>query len=363
MKSSQILPEASTWTKVRNGDKLQAEDKQTLFIDQCKILASENSKIANHVSNNALVRVVTYNVHFWTDPYSDYQTAKISEKLKIICQQQNIFSNSKITPIFDVIDSLNADILILEEVSSHKIPGRMEMEEFEDYKKILFSLGYIYGLEQNTSYEDLQFFGNTIITNNMKDFKASPNGPFGNWIISKLPFIQNPIVKHFDNQHKYAHESRCYVHCIIQLPNNQILSVYGTHLDVYNEKELIRFAQITELLDTIRHDNCDNILIAGDFNSIRCEDYTSEQFELIIQENLRRGAPTQTLVANTLKTHGFIDCFTMNNQITPKFTAWAGTTIDFIILKCDTWRLTIDNCYVYFDAASDHLPVVMDLRF
>ena len=136
-------------------------------------------------------------------------------------------------------------------------------------------------------------------------------------------------------------------------------------------------------------DSCDEIIIAGDLNAKRREDYSESLWNLITQEDAKQAAiqkqsisnsssealleeikkieqveetrGQETMVLDHLQTNGFIDCFALHSVENPTSTTWAGTRVDFILCN-NRWSLPIDTCAVYYNAASDHLPVVMDIQ-
>ena len=58
--------------------------------------------------------------------------------------------------------------------------------------------------------------------------------------------------------------------------------------------------------------------------------------------------------------HGYVDAFQLAHFV-PSFTHWTGKTIDrFLIYKGS--NITVKNAYIYFDAASDHVPVIIDVE-
>ena len=62
-----------------------------------------------------------------------------------------------------------------------------------------------------------------------------------------------------------------------------------------------------------------------------------------------------------LENNEFQDCFTKSKQQCPKFTVWSGTAVDFMYLD-KKWDLPIAGCHTYYSSASDHLPVIMDVK-
>jgi endonuclease/exonuclease/phosphatase family metal-dependent hydrolase len=315
--NTKSMPESSVWTTMQQGKKPTKDDKINLFKQDCQKLASLNKIIPK--KDLSLVRVATYNVHYWTEPTG---------------------TESNFDEIVNAIKMIDADIIILQEVNwgaSTFNPMGVQL-----IKQSFEKLGYKY-----------QFFG--VASENIY------NAPFGNLLLSKYPMQQN-YTSIFDANETSHGEKRCFVHTLISLPNNKQLSVYGTHLDVFDTTGAVRSAQIEELIKQADQDSCTNVLIAADFNEVRVRDYTKRpsMLKLLIQDNKTRNEPTPTAVAEKLA--GFSDCFTYAHVSVPTFTVWNGTTIDFIYLRGGgTWDLPIVGCYVYISAASDHLPVIMDV--
>lgn len=343
------MPYSSIWPETMKGKNLSKKEKINIFITDCTNLSFQNPLAKKAASS---IRIATYNVHIWADPHFKFHKDRtmLSKKIIDICATEHINPTTKVTPIFNVIENLDADILLLQEAASDT------KEEFRDYQKILKAMGYRYGTE---------FFGN------MNKDRDVPYGPFGNWILSRYPFMKNPEVFYFTKQAepqapwtKDDYVDRCVIHAKIQLPNDQILSVYVTHLDVFDVSETTRLEQIMELVDLIRTDQSENILLAGDLNSIRPQDYQKfpTLWELILADNLTHNESSSTVVLDYVQHNGFVDCFTLLNRLTPGFTTWSGTTIDFLMPQISQWHLPIVNAAVYFDAASDHVPVFMDMQ-
>lgn len=289
------------------------------FIADCQALKDHNKKIPEHSHDNSTLRIATYNVFGWKKP-------------------SNAERKNNKDDIFEVIKSLDADIIVLEEVYEENA------EAFKKDKNRLAELGYQY-----------ESFGNA--------YKGKQT-LFGNWILSKKPFISEPAVTYFNAQkmlERYK-EDRCFVQMQVQLPNNKTLSVYGTHLDVFDTTEAVREEQINELLAVANNDKNDYVVIAGDLNSVRQKDYASVPglWEQITTDNMTRKEPTPILVSNALDEAGFTDCFTATEKPVPGFTVWAGTTVDFMLLK-NAHAVPVKDAAVYFDASSDHIPVLMDI--
>lgn len=208
--------------------------------------------------------------------------------------------------MFNTIKDINPDVIILQEVIEKK--------------------------------DTAEIFGKIGFTEH--SFCSGPEGKnFGNMILSKIKFAGQPK-KHNFKTNKIKH-SRCYIRVEFDLSKSghRNLVVYGTHLEVENKgaKKGHRFDEIKELVRLAAREKGKNVVIGADFNTTR-------------------GKPALTY----LESHGFKDCFTQAHLKEPRFTHWTGQVLDYLYLW--NWYLPIDGCYLYYSAASDHMPVIMDIR-
>ena len=313
----QIMHPPSILNYHKRGTKI---DKIQSFISDTQLWSAENIKIPPKTTH--IFRIMTYNVHNWKDPFNKWN-----------------YNN-----IFHIIKKLSPDILILQEVTIHgTIPY------FKIYND-LHTEGFVFESISCNTFKK-KFLGNIIMT------KISPKSSTRGW---------------YKKQERPSQENRCWVSMDFILPNGNPLTIYGTHLEFghtksysHHKKESIRQQQIQELIDHIKNNNKKNILIAGDFNAIRKEDHLYSVEEITAWDflkkawNIKGEIPTYTL--DTLKKERFKDSFSFINWQLPKFTVWAGIVIDFIFLA-PLWQLPIAGSYMYYDAASDHLPIIMDIK-
>jgi endonuclease/exonuclease/phosphatase family metal-dependent hydrolase len=143
------------------------------------------------------------------------------------------------------------------------------------------------------------------------------------------------------------------------------IRIYGTHLDVYEADN--RVGEVEELVsekvnDPIMPKNIrDKSIIMADFNNLRKSDYPAVAFKHITSRPHTDG---DTRCMDILDNLGFKSTFDVLGVPNPKYTCWAGTTIDFILLKEDTdLAKRLYKSFVYYTDASDHLPVVADFNF
>eukprot|EP01125_Pyxidicula_operculata_P009114 TRINITY_DN3018_c0_g1_i3.p1 TRINITY_DN3018_c0_g1~~TRINITY_DN3018_c0_g1_i3.p1 ORF type:complete len:181 (-),score=17.31 TRINITY_DN3018_c0_g1_i3:19-561(-) len=143
---------------------------------------------------------------------------------------------------------------------------------------------------------------------------------------------------------------------------NYDIDLICCHLDIWDETEATRFKEIQQILryyDKLATDSS-NFLISGDFNSLRRKDYEDERWNSIVIHDLNRSVTPQTLVTDELEKKNFVDSFQRKSLPVPQCTTWSNRRIDFMYTS-PKWNLNIGGCYVYHSAASDHLPIVMDI--
>ncbi|MCL4361709.1 endonuclease/exonuclease/phosphatase family protein [Candidatus Dependentiae bacterium] len=226
-------------------------------------------------------------------------------------------NKTTILEMLEIIKNLNPDIVILQEVSP--IPGFGMIGHFAH--SIAMKL-----LEEKVKVPNFAFC-NTLGRGQW----------FGNVIASRTPF-GNVEAFGFKAQLD-SEENRCYIVAHTQMPNNKELNIYGTHLEVSDKTGEFREKQIKEIFDhAVTKLKNKNFLIAADFNATR-----------------------ESSTIQLLQKNGFRDCFSYLGWQNPTLTNWTGKEIDFIFLS-PTWNLPLAGCYVYYDASSDHLPIIMDIK-
>jgi endonuclease/exonuclease/phosphatase family metal-dependent hydrolase len=328
--AAQVHPISSIWEQLARGSAVNPVGKQNLFIQDCISLAAQqaNAGIPAHKKNDATVRFATYNVHFWTDPM----------------QVKNY------DLIMKVIGAINADILVLQEVS---------MFDEALIRKNLAALGYGH----------IEFLRAALYRH--------PYGmaPFGNIVASKYPLSKTSLVKSFDIDRERI-EKRGFINACVALPGGKSVSVYGTHLDVFDETEKRRKAEMEELLKIAHGDSICNVCIMADCNALRSQDYQDtvinaggksvKIWDLLCADDVARIHALQQIgtvpeiVMNMMADQGFKDCFTAHGVPGPKFSSWPGKLVDFIQLNRG-WNLPIKGCYMMYTPVSDHCPIIMDV--
>ena len=258
------------------------------------------------------IRIATYNVHYWSRPESHNPMPAGEDTAKILLTIKNI----------------EADIIVLQEVSF----------VYPEVKKMFESYISDIGFKYTTFCKAHDVFG----------------AFFGNYIISKFPIINTKIIKLEKNT-----EGRCAIQANIKLANNKELTIVGTHLDVYDETEQVRVRQIKDILKHIEINN-KNVILTGDFNSMRRKDYSDVEWNTIVQQEKVRGFNAVSLVTDLLETQGWQTSFTKINATPPKSTVWPSRTVDHIYVNSD-FSFPILGSYVYHNSSSDHIPVIIDI--
>lgn len=310
------IPTSSLWPFFDRQGILSKPLMIRTFIDDSKKYSSENVRMPQHIKNENSIRVMTYNIFAWMNP--------------------NGRKNSK--GIISVIKEINPDILITEE---------LVLFDEQKIKTEFAALGYVQSVFCDTFDDEWQ------------------GAPVGNMIFSKYPLEDIHVQSFRADLAGKSQEKRGYIQATAVLPHEKKITLFGTHLDVWDDSGELRDQEVTELINAIGSSR-DNYIIAGDFNSVRKEDYNylvngKRAWDILTESTVERtGLPPATLALDLLKQHGFTDSFSKINLRSPRFTVWTGTAVDFIFLN-KNWNLPVLGSYVHYNAESDHLPIVTDI--
>ncbi len=172
---------------------------------------------------------------------------------------------------------------------------------------------------------------------------------------------------------KQAAEKRNALSARLRVGNSHI-RVITTHLDVWDNTGATRLAQLAAIhvyLTSLPADDHTLVVFMGDLNALDKQlldkfDHAFPHLQLRIkteQQDRERGITTPTPyeeIAFIRQSMGFSEVYNLLNIFGPWSTSKFGRRIDYIFLKGEKERL--QNAYVYFTAASDHLPVVADIH-
>lgn len=256
---------------------------------------------------NKSCRIMTYNVHGFRD---------LNDK-------------NKYSEIIATIKAINPDILILEEIRLYPFADLCTKSQ----------------LRSDLIKLELYFSGFS---------ECGINGVF-----SRFPFTAKEIDLGRDS---IRHVSRNALVCTFT--KNDILSdnliVVGTHLDVFDESGKQRISQIKKIMNMLSDELTDEvntkIIVAGDFNSLRKNDYTEKEWKYLTELDKKRKIITIQDVAPIIENAGFIES-SSQCQTPIKMSVWAGRRVDYIFGKNVNFIQTSTYTVTY----SDHYPVYADI--
>ncbi len=156
--------------------------------------------------------------------------------------------------------------------------------------------------------------------------------------------------------HQSARVNRYSLYCNIKI-NNKDIDIVTTHLDVFDETEETRLKQIQEIIDKYGND----IILLGDFNSLQKRDYSEDYWDKITNDDKIRSVISQTKVTDYLKSIKMKDCYTKLHKNEPIISVWSMRRVDYIFMNKKT-KYDVINCFIYPSLASDHLPLVVDIK-
>jgi endonuclease/exonuclease/phosphatase family metal-dependent hydrolase len=203
--------------------------------------------------------------------------------------------------VFQIVQQINADVVVLEEM-----PYTLNAPVSAVYDAQFATLGYNYVVRCN----------------------GEPFYEIGNVMYSKLP-ITDPVSR------KLQTRNRCIVSGVVDTSFGHV-RIIGTHLEVKSASS--REREIKDILQFSHSTSQELQVIVGDFNCLESD-----------------------VVFQYTKDAGFVNSFEAVGWERPNYTCWTGTTIDFILVSRALAR-HVDGAYVYHSTASDHLPIIVDLK-
>lgn len=139
------------------------------------------------------------------------------------------------------------------------------------------------------------------------------------------------------------------------LINKKKISMVLTHLDVFDETEDTRHSQMCEILK--KWSSID--LIMGDFNSLRKNDYSKDEWLSIKSDDKDRHVITKYKVITEIEKF-FTDSFVVCDTSPPKISVWSNRRVDYIYVNND-FDSELIGSYIYPTLISDHYPIYVDL--
>ena len=322
-------------------------------IDRQALLLRYNADCLRHSVLNAeipekptnAIRFATYNIHGWYDPWN--QILNTEEITKVV---------RKIRP--DVLGLQEILLPIHDECDRSKISQNRYELEFQPQSDTLISniqnrsVKSSDGWESGDVFKDFVDMGFTYAVQCMASLnKSGPNTCFGNLLLSKLPigYATGLTLEAYQ-------EGRCAIISRIKIGNDAIM-VVNTHLDVYDGSGKTRYRQIQHIIKLL-----DDIfasyptILMGDLNTLRYDDYTAQERKWLAENN--RNNPLDFRVVELLEKAGFRDPFSSQRE-SIKYSTWSARRVDYqFVRNIDLRRI---KTYAYFSAASDHIPLIIDL--
>ncbi len=250
------------------------------------------------------IRIVTWNVAYFTDIYGD---SRYSDQIK-------------------VLKDMDPDILCLQ-----SCPGLNEIEKY--YAPILTDLPHYH-------------------------FSLSSEN-FGNLIFSRYPILAKEI---HALPAKLEPRSACNVKLNVGGTNYSVWCLELDNRDALGDK---RREALRKLAPILQKDSKNQwaTMIMGTLHYINPEHYTFNEMQWYnAQMDFHRRddeeKSQQFTEYKTLKGLGFMDAFIMSNQIAPKATCPEGRTVDMILFS---QQMRFKRNWVYRVTPSRHFPVVCDI--
>ena len=295
-------------------------NKNNLNKSKKKLLNNFNNNTNNIIKtkNNNNLKITSYNVHYFM-PGNLSQTA---------INKNTVISSIKKLILF--CKKSQSDIILLQEALFNK----EILSTFKDNLLIPY-VCQTYSLI-NTNEINYQY-GNIILINNSN---------------IKIKNKYDIPISGFHNRKK------CIVNLVIEYLNN-VISIYNVHLDVWDRTGKCRLEQIDQITKIIKQDSSPNIIIAGDFNSIKEEDYNPSQI-LALKEFYQNYTNNPFKEIKYFIKNGFIDIASLfQNKISP--TVWSKQRVDFFFIN-KNFSLPIYNYDVTHLKGSDHFPISIELN-
>ena len=274
------------------------------------------------------LRIVTYNVHYFTDIYE---------------------KKSTYDAFFDDLHAMDADIVALQECiygSVIKITDNIKIDMNTFHKRIA-KLGYKKFIMCNTVpswYSSV--YGNVLLIK--KTLYNQDNANDLNETIYTFPKSQ--AVTTVSGKHTGIPETRCFMKIHFSYNDHQYV-LYNTHLDVANED--VRLNQMKIIVRDIRkhYKNGEIVLIVGDFNTT---------YRDITENDLRtkKYIKHRGKVMDYLGKNRFYD---MHENSKHHMTTWNDTKADFIYCNVQTIPDSTVEPGFFYTANSDHLPVTLTI--
>lgn len=307
-----------------------------------------------------VIRLMTYNVHYWTDVY-DKRSFQEFYKILADTSPDIIAIQEALMPI---TRDMKADMLTMEGYLNdiQKIDD-INIKDFGANRSIIHSTdGWKY---TGFMKKMLEMGYSKIMTSVASVTHAGDDTIFGNSIISGSRNIDYQyVIPAGISLKSYGYQGRSatiamYENVKIKGAKSKGLILITTHLDVFDYSGEVRRKQLNQILDILKSMPANSeeekvpIVIIGDFNALKYEDYNNATLSWLKKN---RGTDFETV--KLLEDYGFQDVFIEGSL---KYTSWAARRIDYVYVK-NIPLSSIKNTYTYYSNASDHIPLIVDIE-
>jgi endonuclease/exonuclease/phosphatase family metal-dependent hydrolase len=320
------------------------------------------------------IRLATYNVHYWSDPYQ----------------------NHNIDNILSTIHELGADILAIQEAlmpyNSATDSNKLSLMGYEDEiqsipetHSVAIKIRSIHstdpsldspttGWNRENLIDDFKNIGfHRVASSAASTTHAGPNTFFGNAVLSSGH-------REFDMEKSMGLTLPAYgqgrsativffSEIKIEGTKHKGILVVSVHLDVFDESGGARKMQLAALINSLNNiENSDldrppgggiPIIVMGDFNALKKEDYIESEIQWLRDNNQR--SPLEFETIKQMEVAGFKDVFHTQNPCALKSTTWAARRVDYIFTR-GVPDDSIFATYVHYSDASDHIPIMVDIK-
>lgn len=309
----QTMPQPSFLLTIADGTFSSFDQAKKAFLQDVENNYYENDLIPN--KTDSIVRIMTFNVRMWT----------------------NLMDQSNFEEIGHLVKKLDPDIVIFQEVMNWQ-------KTYEYYINLGYDAQAVSCITTDPCFGPAIFAKNCIITSSFGSIFKNQSSPQ-----RQLSFVRLDI----------------------NIRTTKI-SVYGTHLEVDNfhskeSMEHIRARQLEEIFNDSAQLPPDSVvIIAGDFNSVRKDDYNYfinkhnawDIITTLYYTQLGKKIALQAL--NLFAKNNYRSSFELLQWQNPKFTNWFCRALDYIFFSPSA--VNVRGSYVYYTPLSDHLPIIVDVK-
>lgn len=292
-------------------------------------------------------RIMTWNVHYWTDVNeieTMEDTAETITKINadVVTLQEATFGSTVFTDV-ETNSSTNQKMVLTKSIQS-LLPeyilisfcNTLPMWYHSPYGNAILIKKYVY---ENTHLIS------SLLCDNVRCHFAQFNKVFE----YPLRIIQDT---------SQGLETRCFIK--ISFPDFDIFSV---HLSV--ENAYYRLKQLEEISNNIKRKS----IIIGDFNFVTELDFSGNndamEFWKYYTEHLyqKYGIKITDRERKLIKEKGWKDSFEILGKTPLNYSQWTGTRVDYVFFTNEWKREEINNSYFYFTNESDHTPLIVDINY